>query len=112
MVNLDKDPDVIAWSSEEVAIPYRSPIDNIIHFYFPDFWVEHIDKGKVKQTVYEVKPKAQCSPPPKANKITKKYIHEVFTWGINEAKWKSAIRYCKDKGWRFQIINEHDLGIK
>ena len=39
MIHLDKHPDVIWWSSEEVTIPYISPIDGRPHRYFPDFIV-------------------------------------------------------------------------
>ena len=39
MIRLDEDPNVISWGSEEIIIPYRSPIDNKIHRYFVDFIV-------------------------------------------------------------------------
>jgi hypothetical protein len=39
MARLDKDPDVVWWQSEETIIPYRSPVDNRIHRYYPDFVV-------------------------------------------------------------------------
>lgn len=35
-----------------------------------------------------------------------------MTWGVNEAKWKAAEEYCKDRGWKFIIMTEHELGIK
>ena len=44
-------------------------------------------------------------------RITKQYIQEVVTYGINEAKWKAAIEYCKDKNWKFKVITERNLGI-
>ena len=34
----DINDNITEWGSEEVAIPYRSPIDNRIHRYFPDFY--------------------------------------------------------------------------
>lgn len=33
---------VVAWSSEEVVIPYVKPTDGKIHRYFMDFWMEYI----------------------------------------------------------------------
>jgi hypothetical protein len=39
---LDRHKDVTKWNSEEVVIPYRSPLDNKIHRYFTDFFVEKI----------------------------------------------------------------------
>ena len=37
MVYCDITEAVIEWGSEEVIIPYLSPVDNRIHRYFPDF---------------------------------------------------------------------------
>ena len=34
MGTLDKHPDVLKWGSEEIIIPYRSPIDGRVHRYF------------------------------------------------------------------------------
>jgi len=59
----------------------------------------------------EVKPKKQTQPPEKKKRITKQYIAEVATWGVNQAKWKSAIEYCKDRGWEFKVITEDHLGL-
>ena len=33
----DSTTNVLEWGSEEIALPYRSPIDNKVHRYFPDF---------------------------------------------------------------------------
>jgi hypothetical protein len=51
-------------------------------------------------------------PPKKKDKITRSYITEVKTWGVNEAKWKAALEFCKDRGWSFHIFTEKELGIK
>ena len=117
MSYLDKHPHVIKWNSEEIVIPYRSPIDGKMHRYFPDFYVEQINKQKKKEKVLiEVKPYAQTQAPKvqntKKNKPTKRYINEVKTWGINSAKWNAAEEFCKDRGYIFKIITENDLGIK
>ena len=42
---------------------------------------------------------------------TKKYLQEVRTWSINEAKWKAARKYCDEKGFDFQLITEKELRI-
>lgn len=113
MTYLDLHKDIVTWGSEELFIPYRSPIDNKIHRYFPDFIVTKINKeGKKETALIEVKPAAQTKPPKKQEKVTRKYITEVTTWGINEAKWKAANEYCKDRGWSFHIFSERELGIK
>lgn len=113
MTYLDSHKDIINWGSEEIIIHYRSPIDNKIHRYFPDFIVTKINKeGKKETALIEVKPLAQTKPPKKQEKVTKKYITEVTTWGINEAKWKAANEYCSDRGWSFHIFTERELGIR
>ena len=110
---LDKHPSVKQWASEEVIIPYRSPIDGRVHRYFPDFLVKQINSNGEKETILiEVKPKAQTKPPEKKSRVTKKYLNEVKTWGTNKAKWEAAEEYCKDRGWKFQIFTEDHLGIK
>ena len=54
---LDVQDNVIRWSSEEVVIPYRSPIDGKRHRYFPDFYVEQINtNNKIDKILIEVKP--------------------------------------------------------
>jgi murein tripeptide amidase MpaA len=113
MMYLDSHKSVLKWASEEIIIPYISPIDGKVHRYFPDFVVTKINKDGKKETVLiEVKPFSQTRPPKKQKNITKKYITEVKTWGINEAKWKAANEYCKDRGWTFHIFTEKELGIK
>jgi hypothetical protein len=115
MSYLDKHPNVTKWASEEVVIPYKSPIDGRYHRYFPDFYVEQINKDNKKEKILiEVKPKYQTVPPAvqSGKKPTKRYITEVQTWGVNKAKWEAASEFCKDKGWRFQLMTEDHLGIK
>jgi hypothetical protein len=113
MVYLDENKSVIQWSSEEIAIPYISPLDNRYHRYFPDFYIKAIDKdGKITEQLLEVKPKKETKEPAKKKRITKQYITEVTTWGKNQAKWKAAEEYCLDRGWQFKLITEDHLGIK
>lgn len=113
MVWLDDNPNVVEWGSEEVVVPYRSPEDNRIHRYFPDFIVKsRTPEGRIKTTLIEVKPKHQTKEPVKKKKITKQYITEVLTWGKNQAKWKAAMEYCEERGWEFKILTEEHLGIK
>jgi hypothetical protein len=107
MVHLDKNINVLEWSSEEVVIPYLSPVDNRYHRYFPDFFV----RTKTDALLLEVKPHAQSIEPTKRSKVTKKYLQEVMTYGVNQAKWKAAEEYCLDRKWKFRVITEKDLGI-
>lgn len=113
MMYLDSHPHVLQWASEELVIPYRSPIDGKVHRYFPDFFVkkQNID-GKVESVIIEVKPSVQAKPPKVQAKPTKKYIREVATYGINQAKWKAAKEFCEDRNWKFVVMTEKELGIK
>lgn len=107
---LDEQDNIVKWGSEELAIPYKSPIDGRYHRYFPDFYVKKkITDGTIREQLIEVKPSDQCKPPRKQNKVTRRYLTEVKNWGINSAKWKAAEEYCKDRRWTFIIITEKDL---
>jgi hypothetical protein len=113
MKYLDDHSGVLAWSSEEIVIPYRSPMDKRIHRYYPDFYVKRNIDGKVKETIIEVKPLVQTRPPKKLSgkRPTAKFLREVKTYGINEAKWKAADEFCKDRGWDFKLMTEKELGV-
>jgi hypothetical protein len=110
---LDTHPEIVSWASEEVVIPYRSPVDNRLHRYFPDFVVKKKTENNVVETLLiEIKPESQVIEPKRQKKPTKRYIKEVMTYGVNQAKWKAAERYCKDRNWKFIVMTEHHLGIK
>lgn len=110
---LDAHQDVVSWASEEFSIPYKSPIDNRIHRYFPDFLVKKRNTtGVVETVVVEIKPYKETKPPTVQSKPSKRYLKEVYTWGINSAKWKAAEQFCKDRNWQFIIMTENELGIK
>lgn len=112
MVWLDKNPSIVSWASEELIISYKSPVDGRWHRYFPDFLVKMRSKdGKLKTMIIEVKPKNQSQPPQPQKRVTKRYINEVATYGINQSKWKAATEYCLDRGWEFRVITEDDLGL-
>jgi hypothetical protein len=109
---LDRNDNIVSWASEELIIPYISPVDGRRHRYFPDFLVKVKTRdGAVKTMILEVKPKKQTEKPEQRKKITKQYINEVATWGVNQAKWKAATEFCLDRGWEFKILTEEHLGI-
>lgn len=112
-VYCDSNTNIIEWQSEEFCIPYRSPIDNKIHRYFPDFFIKYKDTdGKIKSSLIEVKPLRQTAPPVKPKRQTKKYLSEAFEYAKNQAKWQAAREYCKDRMWEFKVLTEKELGIK
>jgi len=114
MVYCDNSDNILEWGSEELVIPYLSPWDGKIHRYFPDFYIKvKQSDGGLKKFIIEVKPKKQCKPPDSSPKRkTRKWFSEVKTWGINEAKWKSASEWCSNNDMEFKILTEDELGIR
>lgn len=112
MVWCDKNENILEWGSEEIVIPYRSPVDGRVHRYFPDFYIRaRTRQGGVEKFIIEVKPKAQCAPPKKPQRQTKRYITEVKTYAVNEAKWKAAKEFCDDRMMKFMILTERELKV-
>lgn len=109
----DDNPNVLKWSSEEVIVPYKSPLDGRYHRYFPDFLIRIKNKqGQLETIMIEVKPYKETKEPKPQKRLTKNYLYEVKTWSINKSKWEAAIEFCKDRRWKFMIITEKELGIK
>jgi hypothetical protein len=110
---MDERPEVLEWRSEEVIVPYFDPSTGRHRRYFPDI-VARIQNpdGTTKTVMMEIKPMKETKEPKVQKKRTKKYVTEVTTWATNQAKWKSAQEYCKDRGWQFVLVTEHQLGIK
>ena len=111
MVYFDMNKNILKWGSEEVIIPYRSPVDNRLHRYFMDFIIKaRTADGSIETSLIEVKPYKQTQPPQPQQRKTKRFINEVMTYAVNQAKWNAAEEYCKDRNWKFQIITENELG--
>jgi hypothetical protein len=112
MMKLDHDPDVIKWSSEEIAIPYVSPLDNKIHRYYPDF---EIWKKDGSHLLIEIKPEYQQTAPlvemTKKGKPSKSSLKQVMTYAVNARKWQAARAWCKQRGITFQVLGETALGL-
>ena len=118
MVYLDNTPSVLKWSSEEIIIPYVSPLDNRVHRYFPDFYMKYKNKdAMIVEDLIEIKPSKYCKPPDPKRKLTKtgrtskRYLKEVNTYIINDAKWQQAVKFCEERKWGWRIITEKDINI-
>jgi len=119
MVYCDTNATVRWWASEELYIPYVSPIDGKWHRYFVDFVIAIDDSGGMEQTIMvEIKPYRQCIAPKirifegkvdRRRRDYRDYVRSVKDWGINSAKWAAASQYCKERGWVFKIITDKDL---
>ena len=106
MIYCDNHPSIVEWSSEEMSIPYISPIDKKTHRYFPDFVIKKLNSNnKVEILMIEIKPISQTIKP------KKKVIKEIVRWEINNSKWKAAENFCKKYGWKFKILTEKELNL-
>lgn len=122
MTKFDNNPSVLEWSSEEIAIPYRTILDEQYeiqhklaykryHRYFVDFYVKVKDRsGKVNKYLIEVKPLKETKAPQRADFRTEpSYQKAMRTWTINSAKWAAAREYCADHKMGFLIQTEEDI---
>lgn len=100
---LDENKNILKWSSEEIVIPYKNPIDQKIHNYYPDFLVQFFDGTKNNTWIIEVKPKKQTMLKEGASK------KEKITWVINTAKWEAAKNYCNKNNMEFKILTEQEI---
>ena len=111
MVWADKNPAVIRWSSEEVVVPYTSPVDGKTHRYFVDFYIQYVDRnGEVKEKLIEIKPFCQTIPPSRRGSPAS-YQRQAETFLVNQAKWEAATKFAGAKKMEFQVVTEHDLGL-
>ena len=109
----DSNPNILEWGSEEVIVPYRSPIDNRYHRYFPDFYIKvRESSGTIKRMIIEIKPQKQCIEPKVQKRKTRSYVYQVCEYAKNQAKWEAAKEFCEDRQWEFKVLTENELGIK
>lgn len=113
MVWLDKSPNIVWWTSEELAITYFNPVDKNLHKYYPDFvFLQKTNEKDTKTVMLEVKPKKQTKPPRKSSKKSNStYLEELGTYAKNTSKWEAAKSFCKVRGWDFKIITEKDVNF-
>lgn len=102
---------VARWSSEELVIPYRSPIDGKTHRYFVDFVVWMSTPNGIQKYAVEIKPKSECVPPkpPKKKSMNESYIRRLQTYEVNQAKWKHAQAWCEAHDFKFIVLTENEL---
>lgn len=111
----DQKNNILKWNSEEIVIPYISPMDGQWHRYFVDLWIQFRDKnGEVKEKIIEIKPSKETQQPklPRSGRKTKRYLREAETYAKNSAKWKAAKEYADKRNMEFQVLTEYELGIK
>lgn len=110
----DSNPNILAWGSENIIIPYTNPLDNKVHRYFVDNFVVFKDRdGIQRKLIIEIKPAKQTIKPEHTKgKHKKTILYEQTTWITNQAKWAAAREWAKRKGMEFTILTEKELNIK
>lgn len=109
----DKNPNILQWGSEEFSIPYIHPIKRDADGspkrckYYPDFIVKYKNAtGIIITEVIEIKPHNQTV----LKKKTSTYDKVQLV--INNAKWESAVAFCKSHNIVFRILTEKELFLK
>jgi hypothetical protein len=106
----DNNSNVVMWGSENVVIPYISPIDGKVHRYFVDNFVAIKEGNTLKKYLVEIKPSRQTDPPKTKYRKKEHLIYEQSMYVVNQAKWQAAREFCKKKGMDFLILTEKEIG--
>jgi len=110
----DKKAEIIKWSSEPLGIKYINPLSNKESIYYPDFYMEVLQKDNtVKKFLVEIKPKSHLQKPkkPKLNRTSsiKSFKYLANEYMKNVVKIKAGKEYAKSKGWDFIVITEDSI---
>tara|TARA_R110000824_G_scaffold15122_7_gene63865 strand:- start:2691 stop:3137 length:447 start_codon:yes stop_codon:yes gene_type:complete len=105
----DDNPNVVKWGSENVVIPYISPLDNKTHRYFVDNYVEIKEGSVITKYLIEIKPFSQTSAPTTKYRKKAHLLYEQKAFAVNTSKWRAAKEYCSKHRLKFLIITEKDL---
>ena len=105
----DNNTNVLKWGSENVIVPYISPLDGKVHKYYVDNFVIIREGSQIKKYLIEIKPSKQTQAPNTKYKKKEHLIYEQSAWIINQAKWNAAKELCKKKGFDFLILTEKHL---
>lgn len=101
---LDTNDAVLRWGSEELAIPYVSPLDNRVHRYWPDMVIMYKDiTGNIRKEIIEIKPYKETVETPRMS------VRDAQALMVNRAKWKYAAEFASQQGATFRVLTERVL---
>jgi hypothetical protein len=104
MSHLDRHPNVVAWASEAVKIPYKNPFTGKNTIYVPDFYVVYVDKnGRKHAEILEIKPEKEAFMEKAKSK------RDQFAVALNTVKWQAAKYWCAQQGIGFRVLTEDAL---
>jgi TnsA endonuclease N terminal len=114
MQMFDLHPNVLAWQSESLQIPYYNPLAKRWSVYIPDFLVLYVDKGgKQYCELMEVKPLKEVTGyqqiSERTGKAKKLSPRDQAAQAINAAKWTAALEFCAKRNWSFRVVTEDTL---
>ena len=95
----DNNPNVKKWGSENVVVPYISPLDKRAHRYYVDNYIEILEGKYLKKYLVEIKPSKQTKPPTTKYRKRRHLLYEQRAYVVNQAKWEAARNYSKKNGW-------------
>jgi hypothetical protein len=107
----DNNPNVVAWASESIVVPYFNPVDNKVHRYYVDLIAAIREpNGNVQKYLVEVKPWSQTlAPVASKHKKTSTMLYENLMYNQNQCKWNAATEYASKKGMKFVVLTEKYL---
>jgi hypothetical protein len=92
LIALDFDPWVRSIHEQPFSLFYE--FEGGVRRYTPDVMAEaFLPSGEVVTTVYEVKPREEL----------------VKDWKLYRPRFKAAVKFCRERGWRFKIVTENEL---
>lgn len=100
----DEHPNIIAWASEPLRIPYTHPLTGKTTIYIPDFVVEYIDGANRRHVeMIEIKPSTQTYVTEAKSKKDKEALV------VNMSKWQAAQKFCAKHGIKFRVLTEKEI---
>lgn len=105
MMFCDTNPNILAWASEAIQIPYYNPIKQTKTHYIPDFFIKYRNAaGQEIAELIEIKPSKETTLEA-AGRSPRNQYYAV----LNQAKWQAADNWCKNNNITFRVITEQDM---
>lgn len=108
----DDNKNIRKWGSENVIVPYYSPLDNKGHKYYVDNYIEIFEGNTLVKYLVEIKHSRETKPPKTKYRNRRHLLYEQKTFIRNQAKWKAAREFSKKRGYKFIILTEKELIFK
>lgn len=101
---LDQNDAVLRWGSEELRIPYVSPLDGRVHQYYPDMVIMYRDtSGTIRKEIIEIKPYKESVLTPNMSP------QQQQAFVVNKAKWLYAGKFASANGATFRVLTERTM---